>query len=244
VGWIPGWDSIAGASWWSAFWFWASILSLIGLGIAEVASHRYGTRKDDLAAIEEAAKDKRHEEDMARVQHETAQANERAAVLEKDAEEARLSIAAANARAAEAELQLAQLRKPRSLEVEPQDRVTQSIKGFANTPFLISVFDDPETIGLLSQIESALSAAAWVEKPWKYGNIQYTRPNRPSVGLNTLSGIFVQVDTSRQSDLGAAGNALAYALKNEGLEARFEIGAMPDWMDKNAVQIQLGQKPR
>jgi hypothetical protein len=45
---IPGWDSIAGAGWWSTFYFWASIISLIGLGTSEVASHRYSERKDEL----------------------------------------------------------------------------------------------------------------------------------------------------------------------------------------------------
>jgi hypothetical protein len=60
------------------------------LGVAEVASHRYGERKDELAAIEQNAKDKRHDEDMARVQHDTAQAIERAAQLEREAANARL----------------------------------------------------------------------------------------------------------------------------------------------------------
>ena len=94
---------------WSGFFFWASIGCLIGLGITEVASHRYSERKDDLAEIEQHEIQRRHDEDMARVQHDTAQANERAAELTREAarlsaeaEAARAQIAEANARASEA----------------------------------------------------------------------------------------------------------------------------------------------
>jgi hypothetical protein len=48
MGWIPGWDSIAAASRWSGFYFWMSIGSLIGLGVFEIASHRYTDRHDEL----------------------------------------------------------------------------------------------------------------------------------------------------------------------------------------------------
>src|SRR6266478_667417 len=85
VWWIPGWDSVAGAGWWSGLYFWASIVALIGLGAAEVASHRYSERKDELAGVEQEAAQRRHDEDMARVQYDSALANERAAQLEKEA---------------------------------------------------------------------------------------------------------------------------------------------------------------
>ena len=50
---IPGWDSVASSHWWSNFYFWASILALISLGVMEVVSHRYSERKDELAASEQ-----------------------------------------------------------------------------------------------------------------------------------------------------------------------------------------------
>jgi hypothetical protein len=81
MGWIPGWDSIAGTGWWSGFYFWASIACLIGLGIAEVASHRYSGRMEDLTAAEQTKTQRRHDDEMARLQLETAKANERAAEL-------------------------------------------------------------------------------------------------------------------------------------------------------------------
>ena len=111
MGWIPGWDFIAAAGWWSGFYFWISICCLIGLGIAEVASHRYGDRKDELATVEEAEKDRRHDEDMTRVQHDTAQANEKAANLEKEAAQANAEVAKANATAAAANERAAALER-------------------------------------------------------------------------------------------------------------------------------------
>jgi hypothetical protein len=85
VSWIPGWGSIAAAGWWSGFFFWASIVSLIGLGISEVASHRYGDRKDELTAEQQRIDKKTHDDEIARLHLETAQANERAAKLQEAA---------------------------------------------------------------------------------------------------------------------------------------------------------------
>jgi hypothetical protein len=147
VSWIPGWDSVAGAGWWSGFYFWASIIALIGLGKAEVASHRYSDRKDELAAVEQEAIQRRHDEDMARVQHDTAQANERAAQLTQEAsrlsaeaEAARAAIADANARAAEAtqkaaeaQLALERFRAPRQLTPQQQAELRDKMAPFAGT---------------------------------------------------------------------------------------------------------------
>jgi hypothetical protein len=85
VSWIPGWGSIAAAGWWSGFFFWASIVSLIGLGISEVASHRYGDRKDELTAEQQRIDKKTHDDEIARLHLEPAQANERAAKLQEAA---------------------------------------------------------------------------------------------------------------------------------------------------------------
>jgi hypothetical protein len=109
VSWIPGWGSVASTAWWGGFYFWISIGALIALGMAEVASHRYSDRKDELTAIQEEAIQRRHDEDMAAVQHDTAQANERAAKLEKEAAEANAEVAKANATAAAANERAASL---------------------------------------------------------------------------------------------------------------------------------------
>ena len=75
MSWVPGWESIQAAGWWSGFFFWASIASLIGLGISEVASHRFSERKDELVERQQIADKERHDNDIARVQHDAALAN-------------------------------------------------------------------------------------------------------------------------------------------------------------------------
>jgi hypothetical protein len=134
----------------------------------------------------------------------------------------------------------------RSLTLEQQRLVAEAVKLFPGTPFVVSILNDPEPIDLLPQIENPLIAAHWVEKDWPPGNssviIQYTRAGKPGVGLNTVRVLYVQADVSRASDLGPAAIALANVLKAEGIAAKAEVGQMPDTMDKNAVQIQIGKK--
>ncbi len=93
MGVIPGWDSITSSHWWSNFYFWASIIALISLGIMEVVSHRYSERKDELAAIEQDETKKGHELEIAQLHVEAARANERAAALEKENLEIRAKVA-------------------------------------------------------------------------------------------------------------------------------------------------------
>lgn len=89
---IPRWDSIAGANWWSNFYFWASIFALILLGITEVVSHRYSERHDELSAIEQEATKKANDDEIARLHSDAASANERAGILENEAAQARLEL--------------------------------------------------------------------------------------------------------------------------------------------------------
>jgi hypothetical protein len=134
----------------------------------------------------------------------------------------------------------------RSLTLEQQHHIAEAVKSFPGTPFVVSILNDPEPIDLLPQIEGALIAAHWVEKDWPSAGgpiiVQFTRPGKPGVGLNSLRGVYVQADVSRASDLGTAAVFLANALKAEGIAATSQVGQMPDTMDKNAVQIQIGKK--
>jgi len=111
MSWIPGWESVTGARWWENFYFWASIGALILLGAAEIVSHRYTERKDELAAIEQTSTQRRHDEEMARLHAETEASKAEIA-------KANASAAEANARAEALRLQLLieqQRRAPRTL---------------------------------------------------------------------------------------------------------------------------------
>jgi hypothetical protein len=144
----------------------------------------------------------------------------------------------------EAQLALEKFKAPRKLTPEQQSQVVTKIKFFSATPFEMTLFDDPEAIDLVLQIEDVLNSAGWTEQSWSgAGSINFTRPQKPTVGLNSMTGLFVQADASRASDLGAAAVALASALKDAGLAATSQVGQMPEGMNKSAVQIQIGKKP-
>jgi len=177
-------------------------------------------------------------------------ASERIAALTTRADELRRDTAAANERAARADqraaetnLELERLKTPRSLSPEQQRRVADKLKPFERTPFVITVFNDPEVLQLVSEIESALALAGWVEIPWHEGNVVDRRTDKPAIGFNFMTGLFVQADESRAS-LAVAAIALANALKSEGLTAKSEVGQMPSEMTKEAVHTQIGKKPQ
>jgi hypothetical protein len=58
---LPGWDSVDRTAWWSSFYFWASIFSLLLLGATEVLSHRYGKRHDELVTLVETTREGKRE---------------------------------------------------------------------------------------------------------------------------------------------------------------------------------------
>ena len=250
VSWIPGWSSIAGTAWWSGFYFWVSICALIALGMAEVASHRYSDRKDELVAIEQEAIQRRHDVDMAHVQHDTAEAVERAAQLEKDAAVARAAIADANARAAEAtqkaaeaQLALGKFKAPRTLSLEQQARIAAKLEPFAGTIYDAGIgpAGDPEPLYLLRSIHSALSQAGWVQIAWTGQDAQtYTEPPMPAVGLTMVTNVIVDVNPNWWAKYGAAAKALADALAAE------DIAAIPDSqptsINSDAIHVRIGRK--
>lgn len=110
MGWIPGWESIQATGWWSGFFFWASIVSLIGLGISEVASHRYSERRDELLETQQRLEKQQHDDDMARLHLEAAKANAETAKANEAAAKANERAAEAQQKAKEAALELAKFR--------------------------------------------------------------------------------------------------------------------------------------
>jgi hypothetical protein len=158
VSWIPGWSSVAGTAWWSGFYFWVSICALIGLGVAEIASHRYSDRKDELAAIEQEAIQRRHDEDMAHVQHDTAQAIERAAKLEKETAQAQKETAQARLEQERLKAQLAWRALTPEISAQLGTFLSQHPPGKINVQH---VANDPEALYLAIQFANAFAAAKW-----------------------------------------------------------------------------------
>jgi hypothetical protein len=144
---IPGWDSVAGAGWWATFWFWASLGSLLLLGISEFISHQYTERKDFLVEQEQTAEKQRHDEEMARVHRGTAQANERAAELAKET--------------ALLQYQLEQERQKRAqrlLTDAQKAAMISALRGTLSEVMLVTQ-NDPEAQALAIQLMSVFSEA-------------------------------------------------------------------------------------
>lgn len=135
---------------WVAFWdgafFWlalaAAILGALGYGAGFVSRH-YNRQLAAEKVVSQREKDRQ---------------------TNLAIENARREAAEANARAAEANLELAKIRAPRRLIAEQSEHVATAIKSFAGVHFTASVFNNQESIDLLTQIENTLASAGWVQK--------------------------------------------------------------------------------
>jgi len=228
----------------------ANILVAGGVG----GEYVFGGRASTAAIQLQQASDEKiaaFSNDAAEAKRDAANAIERAATLEKDAAIARASVADATARAAEAsrkaaeaELALQKIKSPRMLTPAQQDQISEIAKQFPKTPFILTIFDDPEAVTFMGQIEDSLTAGGWLEKQWNAGaSIVFLRDGKTTLNLNSMEGLYVQADVSRSIDFGPAVIAVANQLKAAGIAALSQIGPMPSNMDKNAVFIQVGKKP-
>jgi hypothetical protein len=150
---------------WSSIFFWVGIGALLLLGISEVVSHRYSQRKDELVSEQQSATERRHDEEMARVHLETAQARERQA---------------------QAELALEQLRKklgPRQID---RNAFLAALKDQPRGQVeVLFIRDDPEAFSLALGISQLLKEAGWdaaPPAPVRTGDIYPTSPSVMSVG--------------------------------------------------------------
>jgi hypothetical protein len=230
---IPGWDSIAGAHWWSNFYFWASIFSLIALGVTEVVSHRYSEREDELAAIEQEATKKTHEDEIARLHVESSR-------LAADAETARAQIAEANARALEAQLALEKFKAPRSLNSEQRENLIADLTRFAGQKFSgIVAGGIPDASKFWSELVATLTAAKWQLLP-PAGDAAGNPP--AGIPINPNVGVIIALPLGEEGTCGPPAIALATGLSNAGIAATAIRSANPQ--NRNGViVIAIGSKP-
>lgn len=181
MSWIPGWDSITGADWWSSFYFWAGIIALLALGVAEVVSHRYTDRKDELTTAQQDATQRRHDEEMARLHLATSKADERAA--------------AANERAASLEKESAALRAdltkrlPRTISEEQKTLIVNLLRPDAihKGTVLMNPVMDGEAWAFSEAISSVLKEAGFDPKEVDFGRRSIAM-NRPGAFLWVKDG--------------------------------------------------------
>lgn len=209
MSWIPGWDSVVAAGWWSGFYFWAGIAALISLGAFEVASHRYSDRKDELAAIEQEAVQRHHDEEMTRLHLEAAQIQEHSAELEKQTNEAKLA--------------LARLTTPRQRLVNlAEDQIVKRLSPFPGTSYDFGYsIGSGEQANFLWSFRLILEKAHWIQVPWKGPGlgISFGNTGLPVSGSVGAQNVEIHLHPESREALKPAANALITSLNEAGVSA-------------------------
>jgi hypothetical protein len=199
------------------------ILVAIGVAGESVAGFLHWRRSNQLQAIQA--------EEILGLQAQISDANARASE--------------ATAQASQAQLELQKFKSPRTISAEQAAKITDDVKKFAKTPFVLGVFQDAEALELLKQVDVILTSAGWVEQAWKGGgDIAYSRPGHANIGSTYVTGVFVQADESHMADFGPIVVILAKLLSDAGVDATPEVGKMPANTNIDAIKILIGQKPK
>jgi hypothetical protein len=226
MNWLPGWNTTAGADWWSNFYFWAGIAALFFLGLSEVISHRYTLRKDELVSEQQSDTQRRHDEEMARL---------------------RLETEAAKARAKEAELALEKFRAPRIPTAQQLASFIERIKPFAGTKFDIGHAPvGREQWDFLWLLEPAFPKAGWLFVEWQgpqtFSKLNWaTQPH--TYGVANVSNVSIELNPESRAKLLPAAQALSDALNSLGIAATVEPNVISSSsMNFDAVHILVGAK--
>jgi hypothetical protein len=158
--------------------------------------------------------------EIADAKRDTAAALERIAVLNKetarlsaDAEASRAAIADANARAIEAQAQLAQFKAPRTMtEVQARHFVEKASKYSGTQADIWIIGDTPEPTGIGQIIFRLLEISGWKTTSWNW------------TGGGAVTGIAVVVRDASGSDIDQAANFLVDSLNAVGIAS-----AQPNW---------------
>ncbi|HTW68505.1 MAG TPA: hypothetical protein VME47_01340 [Acetobacteraceae bacterium] len=210
---LPGWNSLDAVSRYHSWLEISGIVVLVVLAFAETMTFVYGQRKDDLTVQQQAATDRNHQLEIARLHRETAQ-------LARDAEAAKAQIADAHARAAEANekaeherlerMKIEARLAPRSLAGERLEKFVQTMVALRGTTFGILISEStPESVRIANSVASALSAAGWTP----------AGTETVSQGV-ALEGILVDAEPEAQN----AARRLVEALNTADIAATFQPG--------------------
>jgi hypothetical protein len=167
---------------------------------------------------------------------------ERIASLIKQGDELRKDTAEANARAAEAKLELAKFKAPRVLTSAQQSIVAGKIAAFRGTKFDAGIGPkgDPEPLYLLRSIVDSLKSVGWIQVPWTGDGETYTEAPLLPVGLTMVTNVIVDVHPEYRAAFGPAVKALADALNAEGIDALAD--SRPTTIHTEVVHIRIGRK--
>jgi hypothetical protein len=183
------------------------------------AQKKLSDAKDRSLRIELKEKD----DQIATTQRQAAEANLRAAGANRIAEEERLA-------RVKLEAQLA----PRTLKGDSQEDVVNAIKPFAPQAFDILWYtDNPDSQDLANDIYGTCQQAGWV-----------LESSNSALGSSVILGVVIEFAPSRTNVFGPACNALASALKKEGIDAIAQARVDEDReKEPQRLRIKVGKKP-
>jgi hypothetical protein len=166
--------------------------------------------------------------------------------LSTEGDEARAAIAGANARALEAQAELARFRAPRSISATDRPKLVSALSAYAGTNAAVYILGDgPEPNGLALSILGMLREAHWEVLPWNW------------TGAGAATGIVVLFKPGSTSEIEAICEALVSALNSAHITAAKEpwpgnweqFGGMlngpnPPSPTAAPIRIVIGTKPQ
>jgi hypothetical protein len=214
-------NSIARLDAWVIFF---GVLVIIGVLGETLQGYRHWVLDKRLRTLRET-ESQMHEADLAKLRSDTANAD---------------------ARAAEAKLELAKFKAPRTLNSGQLAHITVALTRFAKTQFDVAVgpMGDPEPDVLGTAISSALTNAGWQQIDWHTVDSQMTltRPGRPVTGFASVTNIIIDIHPTRAAVLGPIAEALAAALNAEGIASQAQQGSGGRNTNENAIHVLIGRK--
>lgn len=135
---------------------------------------------------------------------------------------------------------------PRVLSKEQSDSIVAAIKAFPGTPYDMYVTDDPDARSIMLQIGTLLSEAGWYWRPaFSKGAYMLLIPNRPLIGIVSLTGISIGFAEEARPKLEAPTVALSRELVISGITVN--AGTMPEvdlpqGIDRGAIHIVVGKR--
>jgi hypothetical protein len=211
-------------------------LIIFGLGFLGAALVAFGVAGEfrihtKAGRIETDMRDKTRQL-VALVEKEAAQANEGAAVAQATAKGFESQIAEANARALEAERDLATLEMDRTFDDSQQKQFAKKLKPFAGQEFdLTTYWASKEPRKLAEGILKALKLADW----------KYLQNGWAIIGVE--SGVLVYITPATDERTRMAANSLVSALNTEGIASELKA-ASSGGTSKIQIAIEVGMKPR
>jgi hypothetical protein len=228
----------------------ALLFSVVAAGAAGAAAYlafrqarQLAQTQRDLAASKPATPSTGLASELGDQRQKTADAEQRAAQAQLQAEKYHLAIANDDARVAETYRELSELTTPRTLTPDLRAMLADKMKPYAGTQFDVALNPDTETQTFLLQLEDALAAAGWKEIDWVGAKPTLTRDKHRVAGVVPLSGVVVQMRADQVAKLKPAADALAAALQLEGIAASAELGQGIKNDNAAALHILVGNKP-